>query len=332
MSMKILVTGGAGYVGGIIAGECCHHVMALDMEEAEFPDGWDCGSIACSLLSDKLPEVLCSYKPDVVIHAAALTYPAESQRAPLAYWQTNVEGTRRLLHAMTLAGTRNIVFLSSSSVYGNAICDAHGKHGLFPASVYGQTKLAGEQMIKAWVSQGEKATEPQRRGARILRLTNVAGAVLQWGENQGESLRILPAMLRNIAGDPQPLCIYGAGRGQLRQFVHPHDVAKAAVVAAQQLGSGGCDTVTCNVVGDRGRLTSMLDLAAVVEDVTGRRLKYTQQPARDCDPPVVQMLADAKRVLPPWEPTYSLLDIVRSAWTWHERHPEWQHRCKGSDG
>lgn len=330
--MKILVTGGAGYVGGTIAGECCHHVMALDMEEAEFPDGWDCGSIVCSLLSDKLPEVLRNYRPDVVIHAAALTYPAESQRAPLAYWQTNVEGTRRLLHAMTLAGTRNIVFLSSSSVYGNATANAHGAHGLFPASVYGQTKLAGEQMIEAWVSQGEQAVEPVRRGARILRLTNVAGASAQWGEDHGKSLRILPAMLRNIAGDPQPLCIYGEGRGQMRQFVHVIDAARAAITAATQLGTGGCDTVTCNVVGDNGRLISMRDLADMVGKVTNREVQFSTQPARPGDPPVVQMLADARRVLPPWESTYGLRGIIQSAWVWHQNHTKWRFDCKGSDG
>lgn len=325
---KVLITGGSGYVGTAAAVEMRqrgYEVLIADKRPSPLAPKWGYEYVNCRVDCHKpVRQLLDKHNPDVVVHAAALTYPGASRRRPLEYWRHNVNATQVLLASMEHFGMEKLVFISSSSVYGSGH-DLHGDR-VGPVTPYGTTKLAGETLVQDWADTLDDVASPstwRKRAAYVLRLCNVGGADPngEFGEDHARSYRMIPMAMKRITGMLDALTVYGEPAGQQRQFVHVCDAARAIGAATSLLLQGGQQGVkTCNVVGTE--TMCMDNLVNLVSLVSGHEVPRTIAATRTGDPACVAMRPDADRVLS-FQPRLSIQAIVETAWDWHAAHKEW---------
>lgn len=331
--MKVLVTGGAGYIGS----HTCVELMQRG-HEVEIADNF-CNSSprvldhiaqlvgvspALHLLdirSAELHELLRSGGFDAVIHFAALKSVAESVARPLEYFDTNVGGTLNLLRGMRNVGVNHMVFSSSATVYGPAkSCPIREDAPLGVVNPYGRTKLVMEEMIGDLC-----AADPLFRAA-VLRYFNPVGAHPSGmlGEHpSGVPNNLMPYICQVAIGTRAELRVFGSdyptpdGTG-VRDYIHVVDLAKAHVDALDHLARG-CPSLTVNL--GTGRGYSVLEVARTFERVSGRSIPLTFMPRREGD--VAECYADTKlaRELLGWEAALDLERMCADAWRWQSRFP-----------
>lgn len=314
---KVLVTGGAGYIGShtvyhlLRAG---HDVLVVDDLSRGRRENVAPGRLhEFNLLDTERLAALCgSGSFDAVIHFAGFIAVGESMRLPELYFRNNVSATISLFEAMEAAGIRRLVFSSSAAVYGepreNPIReDAPGA----PVSPYGESKLMVERMLR-WLDL--------TRGLRSvsLRYFNACGA--EPGSGLGEAhepeTHLIPLLLRAVKTG-RPATIFGDDYPTpdgtcIRDYIHVSDLAAAHIAALEWLLEGGA-TETLNVGTGAGH--SVREVIAAVEEVTGTKVPYRIGPRRPGDAPV--LVADPERLgrLFGWRPRYrSLREMVRTAW------------------
>jgi len=318
----ILVTGGAGYIGS----HCCqllasqgHDVVVLDNLFRGHRKNVRWGAFEHGDLRDPafLAEVFARHRIDAVIHFAALAYVGESMTQPGAYFAANTSGSLNLLEAMRRAGVRDLVFSSTCATYGQPermpITESTPQK---PVNPYGESKLMVEQLCR-WY--GEVA------GLRwaALRYFNVAGSdpsgVL--GEEHEPETHLIPNVLRAIAGGPE-LSIFGddyptPDGSAIRDYIHVVDLVAAhaqALAALQQ----GANALKLNL--GTGQGSSVKQVIAAGERVTGKKVPHRLAPRRPGDPP--ELVADprlAEKTLR-WKAKYTLDDMVAHAWAFHQKH------------
>lgn len=319
----ILVTGGAGYIGS-------HVLLALSDQEIVVVDDFSTGhewavpegiEIARGSITDApwLDDVLRRYRPKTVVHMAARTEAFVSVVDPLAFWRVNVGGTTNLLSSMSNHGVDDLVFSSSAAVYGNApTVPIPESCRSLPTNPYGETKLACEMMIRAWVNAG-------RHTATIFRYFNAAGADVQArvGEAHDPETHLVPLCLAVAGGRSAEISLFGTDYEThdgtcVRDYVHVEDIAAAhAALLEREQGPG---EVTCVNLGS-GVASSVLDVVAAAEAASGRRVATREATRREGDP--VAILADVSAAGEQlgWAPQRSgLAEIVASAWRWWEVH------------
>ena len=315
--MRILVTGGAGYIGSHTARALArngHEVLVYDNLSTGhrfLADGFE---FVAGSLAEREKLLSCLRNVDGVFHFAACADVAESLRNPRKYYENNVLGGLSLLAATTEAKVPFFVFSSSCAVYGlPSKVPISEIEKCRPINPYGATKLAFEQALKAYASA---------YGFRFvsLRYFNAAGADRdgQIGEWHQPETHLIPRALWVAAGGWKEMEIYGADyptpdRTCIRDYVHVSDLAEAHVLALQYLVNGG-QSVALNLGSCTGY--SVLEVLTCVEQVMGTFISKRICARRIGDPPV--LVADsrqARRVLD-WQPTRTLHDIVRSAWIW----------------
>ena len=319
--MRVLVTGGAGYIGSVIAAALLqrgHAVVVYDDlsrgHRAAVPPG---ATLVVGDIRDPglLAEVLRDERLEAVVHMAALAEVAESVAHPDRYHDVNVEGTRALLAAARACGVRRLVFSSTAAVYGAPERTPIAEDDpLRPTNPYGETKLAGERLL--W-----EAAERDGLAAVALRYFNACGADGERGEDHRPESHLVPLALR-AARDGTPLRVYGTDYPTpdgtcVRDYVHVADLAAAHVAALERLpqAAGVCNLGT-------GRGDSVSRVLDAVEAATGRRLRREPAGRRPGDPPVlVASNRRAARVLG-WRPRRTLDDAVRDAWRWLQDHPQ----------
>ena len=308
--MRLLVTGGAGYVGSVVATvlvERGHDVTVVDdlstghadavAEQARFIEA----SIfdAASFID---PEC------DGVLHFAAKSLVGESTKRPELYWHNNVSGTLALLEAMRAAATPRLVFSSTAAVYGEPesvpiAIDAAAR----PTNPYGASKLAVDMMLTSYAAAYGLA-------AVSLRYFNVAGAHGRVGERHVVETHLIPNVLRSVTGG-SPLQIFGSDYptpdgSAVRDYIHVTDLADAHVRALEAATAGRHAIYNLgNGVG-----TSVFEVIAAAEQVTGRAVPREVRERRAGDPAV--LIADgeqARRELG-WAPAKSLEQMVADAW------------------
>lgn len=317
--MKILVTGGAGYIGSHfsrLAGEFGCEVSILDDFSTGHP--WAVaneiivnGSVFdYALLIEMLDGV------DVVCHFASKIVVSESVTNPRLYFRNNVEGTIILLEAMSKVGCKRLIFSSTAAVYGNpsSVHPLRESCELKPINPYGETKLIAEEHIRAWASK-------PRRGATIFRYFNAAGAMPEWGlgECHQPETHLIPNLLNallnrsqhtfNLYGDdystPDGTCI--------RDYVHVRDIARAHLLALDSKHLG------CQIFNlGQGRGYSNLEVLKACEKAVGHKLIYKVSSRRPGDPE--RLITDNRKaqIELGWVPMYSDLDhIVSDALAWH---------------
>ena len=322
--MTVLITGGAGYIGSHTARlleEMGRSVVVLDTLERGYRDSVDgidlvVGDIADSRLVGK---VCRKYDVDSVIHFAAYKAVGESMSEPLRYYRNNVAGSIALVETLLEHDVRKIVFSSTAAVYGNPDSSPVNEDApLRPESVYAQTKADIERFLSSCDPLGVRSVS--------LRYFNAAGAHEsgEMGEDWAATANLVPVVMKVLFGAEPRLQVFGEDYPTpdgscVRDYVHVSDLADAHVKALDYLATGG-KSLACNV--GTGQGTSVKQLIAVTESVTGRNLPHEVSARRPGDPAAVYADPTLIRAVLGWRATRDLREIIASAYRWHERHPD----------
>jgi UDP-glucose-4-epimerase GalE len=322
--VRVLVTGGAGYVGSA----CLRHLLRAGHDplaydnlavghRAAVPEGrLVVGDLA---ETERLVETLRAHRSDGVIHAAALASVPESTRDPARAWRENAAGTLSLLAALRRARVPRLLFSGSCAVYGASSPPLREDAPLDPASPYARTKLAAEWMIGDFAAAHDL-------GYAVLRYFNAAGASSdgEHGEDHAPETHLVPLALQVALGRRPRLLVYGddyptADGTCVRDYVHVDDLAAAHTRALESLEPGAREVYNVGT----GRGFSVLEVVAACERASGRPIAREIAPRRSGDPPT--LVADAERIRGAlgWEPAYRDPErIAATAWEWHRRHPD----------
>jgi UDP-glucose 4-epimerase len=323
--MTILVTGGAGYVGSHTLAELQrqgHDVVVFDsLEYGHRQAVRDCPLYVGDLLNpSEIGAVFDRHDVERVIHFAAYVEVGESMRKPARYFRNNVQGTVNLATAMVEHGVRDIVFSSSSSVYGQPeslpVTEAES---MKPESVYGASKLMAEQVLE-WFGT--------TRGLRhvALRYFNGSGAAADGslGDEYKPATRIIPSLMEYLLGQRDRFVINGDDFATpdgtcIRDYIHVDDLATAHVAAVRYLASGNSSDAF-NVGTGEGH--SNLRLLDMVREVSGLDFDVEIGPRRPGDPAMIWADNSKIRNVLDWTPRYGLREIVAHDWRWHSTRPD----------
>lgn len=318
---KILVTGGAGYVGSVVTELLTVHnspVVVLDNltqgHRAALSDGVE--FFRADLLEPaQIARVFEEHQIESVIHLAAISVVGESVQHPLRYYQQNVAGLLNLLEAMRKAGTMRLVFSSTASVYGAPDTVPVSEDApLSPVNPYGWTKLMCEQIL---------ADAGRAYGLRCvtLRYFNVAGATERCGEAHHPETHLIPCVLDVALGQRPYLELFGTDYSTpdgtcIRDYIHVVDLAEAHLLALERTANSGG---VYNLGNNRGY--SVREVVACAEKVTGRKITIREVPRRAGDPArLVASFEKARKELG-WQPRRDLEEMLSSAWAWRQRYP-----------
>jgi UDP-glucose 4-epimerase len=317
MSGTYLVTGGAGYVGSVVAAhllQAGHRVTVLDDLSTGFRQGVPEGAeFIEGRVQDAFTWVHSGY--DAVLHFAAFSQVGESVHQPEKYWENNVGGTMALLAAMRDAGVRKLVFSSTAAVYGEPVgTPVTEADPAAPTSPYGATKLAVDHMISG-------AAAAHGLGAVSLRYFNVAGAHAAQGERHDPESHLIPLVLQVAQGRREAISVYGDDYPTpdgtcVRDYIHVADLAEAHVLALGAATQG--EHLICNLGNGAG--FSVREVIETVRQVTGHPIPEVVAPRRGGDPAVLVASADTARDRLGWVPSRpDLAGIVADAWAFTRR-------------
>ncbi|CAM5413488.1 UDP-glucose 4-epimerase OS=Streptomyces viridochromogenes OX=1938 GN=ACM01_45560 PE=3 SV=1 [Streptomyces viridochromogenes] len=323
--MTWLITGGAGYIGAHVvramtqAGERAVVYDDLSTGIADrVPDGVPL-VVGSTLDRDRVARALAAHRISGVVHLAAKKQVGESVNRPLLYYRENVEGLRVLLEAVTATShVRSFVFSSSAAVYGTPDVDLVTEETpCAPISPYGETKLAGEWLVRATGRATGLSTAS-------LRYFNVAGAAAPELADTGV-FNVVPMVFEKLTQGAAPRIFgddYPTPDGTcVRDYIHVADLAEAHVAAARALQSSPGHSLTLNV--GRGEGVSVREMIDVINAVTGYDHPPTVTPRRPGDPARVVASADRVATELGWKAKYDVRDMITSAWAgWVRSHPE----------
>lgn len=319
--MKILVTGGAGYIGGTVTrlllaqghsvtifDNLCHSKRLAVANQAAFIEG----DIADRKL---IEETLKQGRFDGVMHFAALIEAGESMKHPEVYFRNNTASTLTLLEAMLATGTNRLVFSSTAACYGEPestpiLEDARLK----PTNPYGESKLLVEQML-GWMNS--------IHGLRYasLRYFNVAGAIKGYGEAHEPESHLIPLILDVALGRREKIKIFGQNYPTkdgtcVRDYIHVEDLAEAHLLA---LGALEHESKLIYNIGN-GQGFTVREVVESVRRVTKKPIPVEECPARPGDPAVLVASSEKIKSELGWKSKFTELDgIIASAWEWHQK-------------
>jgi UDP-glucose 4-epimerase len=331
--MRVLVTGGAGYIGSHTLVELLtegHEAFVIDnlsngheealsrvKQLANKDFGFAKGDIRDR---DALDEAFAEFKPEAVIHFAGLKAVGESVEQPLTYYENNVAGSVELLKAMDAHNCKKIVFSSSATVYGTPqYLPLDEDHPVAPVNPYGQTKLMVENILKDWAHDGRSAT--------ALRYFNPVGAHVSGriGEDPRDiPNNLMPYIAQVAIGKREALQIFGDdyetrdGTGE-RDYIHVTDLAKAHIAALGAMGEAA-DFAVYNV--GTGQGTTVKELLASYGETVGRELPFETDARRAGD--IASSVASPKKAneVLNWSATLSVHDATSSSWNWQSQNPD----------
>jgi UDP-glucose 4-epimerase len=320
-AMRILITGGAGYIGGTVArlllaggdevtiyDNLCHSKRSAVAAGAEFVEGE---------LTDRplLEKTLKAGRFDGVMHFAALIEAGESMQKPEIYFRNNTVGTLTLLEAMLATGQKRLVFSSTAACYGEPVTTPILEDAkLQPTNAYGESKLMVEQML-GWFNR--------IHGLRYasLRYFNVAGAMEGYGEAHEPESHLIPLVLDVALGRRKSIKIFGEDYPTrdgtcIRDYIHVRDLADAHLLALAALAKESC--VIYNIGNGQG--FTVREVIESARRVTGKPIAVEACARREGDPAVLVAGSEKIKQELGWKPKFAELDtIVASAWEWHQR-------------
>ncbi len=319
MSKRVLVVGGAGYIGS----HCARFLEEAGIEVVVY-DNLSTGhreAVRSELVvgdirdREALTRTLSARPYDAVLQFAALCLVGESQRRPVRYFDVNVGGTLSLLDAMTRCDVGAMVFSSTCAVYGAPhylpLDEAHPKA---PVSVYGETKWMVEQIL-------DETRAREGLSIASLRYFNAAGAHPDGtlGESHDPETHLIPLALDALMGKRDRLKVFGRDYDTrdgtcVRDYIHVQDLADAHHRALLHLWDGSVGGAW-NL--GTGNGTTVLEILQGVERVTGRPMPYDEAERRDGDAPGLYAAAERARTELGWEPRYTDIDeVIATAWQW----------------
>ncbi len=322
--MRVLVTGGAGYIGShtakLLATSGHVPIVFDDLSQGhDWAVKW--GPIERGSLSDqeRLREVLARHPVDAVIHFAATALVGESMSNPTKYFRNNTVGTLNLLDAMHAAGVDRIVFSSTCATYGNPVrVPIDEGHPQAPVNPYGESKLMVEKILR-WYGECY--------GLRwmALRYFNAAGADPdgEIGEDHDPESHLIPLVIGAAMGTRPPVKIFGTDYDTpdgtaIRDYVHVMDLAEAHLRALQRLDEG---TPSQAVNLGTGQGQSVRAVVTTVSHTAGKAVPAVESPRRAGDPATLVADPTRARDVLGWTCRYPNLDvIVEHAWRWHTKH------------
>ena len=320
--MRILVTGGAGYIGSHfvrMVSKGNDEVIVADNlsrgHQESIPNGVQFEKVDISD-AEKISEVIRKYSPEAVVHFAAFAYVGESVEHPELYYQNNVVGSYNLIRAASENKVKYFVFSSTCSVYGNpAKVPISEETQTNPINPYANTKLMIEMMLKDFQSAyGMKYVS--------LRYFNAAGAddSCEIGESHNPEPHLIPIVLEAANGKREKVSVFGNDYKTpdgtcIRDYIHVNDLSNAHVKALEHLSSGNESTII-NL--GTGAGNSVMEIIKTAESIAGKKIEFKISERRKGDPAIlVADNAKALKVLG-WKPKYTIDDIIRTAWSWHQ--------------
>jgi UDP-glucose 4-epimerase len=317
---RILVTGGAGYVGSVCSTELLrqgHKVAIVDDlsagHRAAVPHlaqfyGSDIGD------AEAMTRIVRAFGPEVVFHFAAKAVIPESVTNPAVFYKVNLISAYSMLEVLRKEGVNKLIFSSTAACYGNPtsipISEDHPKH---PVNSYGESKLAFERML-AWYAHAYGMS------VVAFRYFNASGAIEGVGEMHQPETPIIPLLFEAACGERSAFSIYGTDWDTpdgtcLRDYVHVLDIAQAHILALRWMDKPGFADFNIGT----GTSYSVKDVVKTVQEVIGQKIPVIKAPRRPGDPAV--LCADAQKLMREfdWKPKYSdLTHIIKTAWAWKQ--------------
>jgi UDP-glucose 4-epimerase len=322
--MRILVTGGAGYVGSITVRrllQAGHEVVVYDNLSRGHAEAVPPQTLVVGELEDeeRLAALFRERRIEAVMHFAALALVGESVQQPELYYRNNVVGSFHLLEAMRRAGVQRLVFSSTTATYGTPekmpIAETTPQR---PINPYGFSKLVVERMLADYAAA-------HGLGYAALRYFNAAGAAADGtlGEDHTPESHLIPLVLQVALGQRSSIQILGNDYPTpdgtcIRDYVHVEDLAEAHLAALDRLRGG--EGIQVNL--GTGRGYSVQEVIDACRKVTGHPIPTIIAPRRPGDPPV--LIADSRKAAEVlgWTPRHQTIEsIVETAWRWHRSHP-----------
>ena len=320
--MKVLVTGGAGYIGSVTTEQLIaagHDVVVLDNlsqghRAAVCPEA----ILVEADLSDRpaIDAVMQQHRPDAVMHFASNTLVGESMKSPFLYLGDNIANGTHLLHSMVDHGVLRFILSSTANLFDDPEVIPIGEsERIVPASPYGESKYLLERILH-WLNR----THGLRYTA--LRYFNAAGATREHGEDHDPELHLIPIVLEVALGIREKVTVFGDDYPTedgtcVRDYIHIADLAQAHSLALASLDQGS----RCYNLGN-GRGFSVKQIIDTARQVTGHPIPLEVGPRRKGDPAILVASSDKIRKELGWRPQFpNLVDIIASAWDWHQRHP-----------
>jgi UDP-glucose 4-epimerase len=321
--MRLLVTGGAGYIGSIVARHLLaggHQVVVLDNlsrgHRQAIPEGAEL--VTVDLLDRETLVAAVDRGFDAVLHFAALSLVGESVAHPELYYRTNVGGTLNLLEAMRAAEVPRLVFSSTAATYGEPKeVPIRETEPTIPTNPYGRSKLAVDGMIGDFCRAHDL-------GAVSLRYFNVAGASGELGEDHDPETHLIPNILRVALGAKEFVEIFGTDYDTpdgtaIRDYIHIDDLAEAHVLALDATEAGRHRIFNLG----NGTGFSVREVVAAAENVTGTSIHAREAPRRAGDPPILVASSDLIQAELGWTPRKpGLEEMVADAWAFAQAHPD----------
>ena len=321
--MKVLVTGGAGYIGSVTSEVLLsrgHDVVVFDNlsqgHRAAVPAAaeWVEGDLSSS---QEIREAIGQHRPEAVMHFAARSLVGESMDKPFVYLRDNVVNGLNLLDACVAGGVERFILSSTANLFGtpaSAVIDEQAP--IAPGSPYGESKWALERAL-GWLSQ----TKNLRFAS--LRYFNAAGASDERGEHHTPETHLIPLVLQVAAGRRQHITIFGDDYDTpdgtcIRDYIHVLDLAEAHILALHALDQGNRVYNLGN-----GEGFSVRQVIETARAVTGASIREQMGPRRGGDPARLVASSDRIRDELGWVPRFPDLEqIIDSAWRWHQQHPD----------
>ena len=318
--MKVLVTGGAGYIGSVTTKlllDAGHEVVIFDNLEYGHREAADPRArlvVGDLRQAEAILATMREVRPAAVVHFAAYAFVGESMEKPERYFRNNVGGGINLAEAMLACDVGRIVFSSTCATYGQPESvpireDAPQN----PTNPYGESKLMFEKMLGWYQAQhGMQAT--------FLRYFNACGATESLGEDHSPEPHLIPLVMQVALGQRPDVKIFGDDYDTpdgtcLRDYIHIVDLAQAHILALTGGHAGAFNL-------GNGSGYSVRDVVDTAQAVTGRPIRAVMAPRRHGDPARLIAAADKARTVLGWKPKFpGLREILESAWKWHQAHP-----------
>ena len=318
---KVLVTGGAGYIGSACTEYLLNHDFEVTVFDALITGHRDAVDPRAKFIEGNLEnreliiDVCKQGKFDAIMHFAAFSLVGESMTDPSKYFRNNLANAINLADAAVAGGAQSFVFSSTAATFGQPERVPISEHDRqIPINPYGESKLCFEKVLK-WYSQiyGIKYA--------ALRYFNAAGATENYGEDHRPESHLIPIILQAVRGKRDKLMLFGDDYDTpdgscIRDYIHILDLAQAHELALSAPESGHYNLGTGNGL-------SVFEIIKAAEAVTGKKVNFEIAPRRPGDPARLIACSDRARSMLKWQPKYeSAEQIIESAWKWQLKHPE----------